>query len=388
MSQVDLLCVSSADWDAPLWTNKQHLMLRLADRGVRVLYVDSLGLRRPILSATDTRRIVKRLLRWRPHAVQVAPNLLRDSPLVVPLHGSPRIDALNKHLLRARIRRNLVAHRLRRPILWTYVPQALDLYDPERFGALVYHCVDRLGSYPGIDSDAFDRAERDLVSAADVVIASSRPLVKHLKSRGASDVVYWPNPADVESFSSVAINADDTGQPVAGFIGALDPNKIDEHLLAGVAERLPHWRFDLVGEGALRTRLPANVHIRGHASRDNLPRVVTRFTAGIIPYAITPYTHGVFPMKVFEYLATGIPVVSTPLPSLLGEVEHVVFAAKIDEFANALEEQTAHRVQTRAGERREYARRYDWGVRTDEALALLNRSAATASERLDRGSTN
>ena len=56
----DIVCVGFADWDTDLWTNQHHLMSRLA-RGNRVLFVESLGLRRPQLAGRDLRRIARRL---------------------------------------------------------------------------------------------------------------------------------------------------------------------------------------------------------------------------------------------------------------------------------------------------------------------------------------
>ena len=43
----DFVVLATADWDHPLWTNKQHTALRLVENGHRVLYVESLGLRPP-----------------------------------------------------------------------------------------------------------------------------------------------------------------------------------------------------------------------------------------------------------------------------------------------------------------------------------------------------
>ncbi len=56
----DIVCVGFADWDTELWTNQHHLMARLAAAN-RVLFVESLGLRRPQLAGRDLRRIARRL---------------------------------------------------------------------------------------------------------------------------------------------------------------------------------------------------------------------------------------------------------------------------------------------------------------------------------------
>ncbi len=183
MRKTDVVCLATADWDAELWTNKQHLMSRLALHGHRVLYVDSLGLRAPALSSRDVRRVVSRLSNWHVTARQVSPQLLRDSPIVLPFSHT-WAQRLNRFLLTNRFKRNFRRYRLRAPVLWTYTPAALQVFNRRDYSALIYHCVDDLGAYPGIDRDSFRRQEAALVATADVCIASSPPWRGHLKRRG------------------------------------------------------------------------------------------------------------------------------------------------------------------------------------------------------------
>ena len=218
----------------------------------------------------------------------------------------------------------------------------------------MYHCVDYVAEYPGVDRTAFEKTERQLVQVADLVIGSSRPFVAHLETLGARDVRYWPNPADTKSFAAAVSEDRNDGPPIAGFAGAIDPHKIDTGLLLGVAESLPEWSFHLVGPGSLDRPLPAKIRSQGYVGRDKLPAIVAGFTRGIIPYALTPYMAGVFPMKVFEYLAAGLPVVSTPLPSLVGEVDYVAFAADVPSFVSAIEVGSGRGIGIRRN-RREYA---------------------------------
>jgi len=375
----DVVCLSSADWDAVLWTNKQHLMSRLAMAGVRVLYIDSLGYRAPRPSRQDTSRIFSRLRAWRPFAHEVERHLYRDSPLVLPFHGSKKSRAVNAWLLTRRLQRNLARRDFDRPVFWTYVPGAVDLYDPKRFRALVYHCVDRLATFPGVDPQAFEEQEARLVEKADLCIASSRQLQKHLEERGARGVLYWPNPADTVSFSAASSRAREDGHVRVGFIGAVQEHKLDVDLLRRCAELRPDWRFELVGpvgiglrETSLRPEdFPPNVHFLGAVDRSSLPSVVSGFDVGIIPYAINHYTASVFPMKVFEYLSAGLPVVATPLPSLVGEIEHVAFASDAEEFVAAVESAARTRDAGRDA-RIEYARPHSWEKRIEQVLDVLN----------------
>jgi glycosyltransferase involved in cell wall biosynthesis len=380
-TDTSLICLSTADWDAPLWTNKQHLMQRLAAAGNDVLYIDSLGLRTPSASAQDASRIVRRLKAWRPFARPVAERVLRDSPLVLPFHGNPAAARLNAKLLKARTRRNEARHGLERPVLWTYTPTAIQIHSPRRHSALVYHCVDDLAAYPGVDRDAFEANERALVQIADVCIASSRPLAAMLRERGAKRVLYWPNPADTRAYAAArAGQPHGRERPVIGFIGAVQEHKLDLDLVRACAELRPDWDWRLVGPVGLgirdsaidRDSFPGNVHFPGGLHRDDLPAAVAGFDAAVIPYRVNDYTISVFPMKVFEYLAAGLPVVSTPLPSLDGEVEHVEFASAPEKFVAALERGLNEDDASARSQRSLYAAAHSWEARTDEAVDLLS----------------
>ena len=100
--------------------------------------------------------------------------MLRDSPLVVPFHGNAAAARVNAALLKARVRRNEARHRLHQPVLWTYTPSAVQIHSPRRHQALVYHCVDDLASYPGVDRTAFEANERRLLEIADVALQMAK----------------------------------------------------------------------------------------------------------------------------------------------------------------------------------------------------------------------
>ena len=80
----DFIVLATADWDHPLWTNKQHTAVSLAVLGHRVLYVESLGLRPPRKGVADLPRILKRLRRVARPPRPVQRGIWVWSPLVLP----------------------------------------------------------------------------------------------------------------------------------------------------------------------------------------------------------------------------------------------------------------------------------------------------------------
>jgi glycosyltransferase involved in cell wall biosynthesis len=396
LSGRDIVCVGFADWDTELWTNQQHLMSRLARKN-RVLFVESLGLRRPQLARRDVRRIFRRLRRAAKLTTVVdGPTVL--SPLVVPLHASTLVRSLNARLLRVQVRRAMRRLGLSEPILWAYVPQAEALLVTVKPALVVYHCVDDMAAQPGIDGPSFRAAEGRFARRADLVLASSPKLRERLRAL-AVNVLYAPNVADTAHFAralrdepiDAALGA--LPEPRIVFTGAVVASKLDMPLIASLARLRPQWSFVLVGPvgpGDPRTDVSElaaspNVHLLGARAYAELPSVLRGAAAGLIPYAINELTTGIFPMKVYEYLAAGLPVLATPLPAL-AEVPEVATAADAEGMAALLDRALAEDSPTQKAARSQAAQAHSWERRLEQiadAIAALADGRAAGRRRAE-----
>jgi glycosyltransferase involved in cell wall biosynthesis len=379
----DIVCVGFADWDTELWTNQHHLMSRLAADN-RVLFVESLGLRQPQLAGKDLKRIARRLRRG------VAPPRAADglhvlAPLVVPLHRFAAVRALNRRLLPWLVRRAVRRLGLERPLLWAYVPQAEALLDVLEPSLVVYHCVDDIAAQPGIDGASFRAAEERFARRADLVLASAPSLATRLRTISAN-VLDAPNVADTALFARalqpgpVDAALDALPRPRVVFTGAVVATKLDVPLLVALARARPDWSFALVGPvgpGDPRTDVSAlaaepNVHLLGARAYGELPGVLRGADAGLIPYARNELTDAIFPMKVYEYLAAGLPVVATQLPSIAG-VEQVATAADAAGLAALLDDALASDDPAARAARSRAAEAHSWDARLAEIAAAIER---------------
>jgi glycosyltransferase involved in cell wall biosynthesis len=377
----DIVCVGSADWATELPINQHQLMGRLA-AGNRVLFVESLGLRRPQLAGRDLRRIWQRLFRGL-RGARPADGLHVLSPLVVPLHHLGPVRRLNRLLLRLQAGRAARKLGMREPILWAYVPQAevlLDVLDPS---LVVYHCVDDVAAQKGVDAESFRAAEERFARRADIVLASAPALAERM--RGLSDnVLYAPNVADTPSFATalepgpVDAVLDSLPRPRLVFQGAIVATKLDLELIAEVATLRPEWSVVLVGPtgagdpGGDLSPLEGqpNIHMVGPRPAAELPAVLRGADAGLIPYAVNDLTRSVFPMKVYEYLAAGLPVLATPLPALAG-VDEVDTVADAGQLVEAAERHFAADTPELRRQRSRDASSHSWENRIDEIEAAL-----------------
>ena len=327
----DVILFSNADWASKYWTNKQHIASRLADRGHRVLYVETIGLRRPGINRIDLGRMGARLRRAVAPIAKVRDNLWVLSPLSIPFgRRHAMVNRFNSLLLFSRIRAWQRTHGVNRPLVWTYHP-----YLPENLtsiGAqkLVYHCADDVGAIPGIDRTAFDLAEHALLSRADVVFTTSHRLQQRCAAVAGPCSHYFGNVADIAHFGSCRTattlppDLKAIPRPRLGYVGSLSNFKVDFRLLDGISAERPQWQIVLIGnerEGQTDPNLAAlarrpNVHLLGWRPYDTLPQYMAGFDVALLPQLINGYTQSMFPMKFFEYAAAGLPIVSTPLEAL------------------------------------------------------------------------
>ena len=383
---MDFVVLATADWDNPLWTNKQQLSSRWGAAGHRVLYIESLGLRRPGMSGRDLRRMGRRLRRAN-RMRQVGPGIWVLSPLVVPLHTSRLVRAINRWWLLLLIRRTMRRIGMEDPVLWTYNPLVLDQLGDLSRSALVYHCVDELAGSPGMPADLIEQKERELCRVADLVIVTAPSLAEGSRS-SARHLEYVPNAADFDLFHRAA-----SGEPVPsdlrlingpriGFFGAISDYKLDSELLEAVFRQRPQWNLVMIGpigDGDPGTRIDslasmANVHFLGPRPRGELPGYLAGFDVCLLPNRLNRYTRHMFPLKYFEYLSAGKPVVMTSLPSL-NEYRHLAYAATNDpsDFIHCIETALAETVDAPIRARRiAEASRHDWNRQAERFVTMVS----------------
>jgi GT2 family glycosyltransferase/glycosyltransferase involved in cell wall biosynthesis len=260
----------------------------------------------------------------------------------------------------------------------------------ERFGwPVVYDCLDEHTGF-GTHGPSTADEEARLLAESDLVVATSRTLFDRVRKERA-DVLRLPNAADVEHFS--ALPARETSplaalaRPVIGYYGAI-ASWFDTEAVRLAAERHPGWSFALVGNthGAELGDLPSmpNVTLLGEVPYAALPSYLTAFDVCTIPFRRTPLTEATNPVKIYEYFATGKPVVARRLPELETYADVVSLYDTPEAFVANLERAVKESVAPgpAADQRRRVARENTWKHRYEalrERLGALPRSANVSS---------
>jgi glycosyltransferase involved in cell wall biosynthesis len=309
------------------------------------------------------------------------------SPLVIPFkHHSLFVRVFNREFLRFSIRRFMRKNSFVDPVVWTYHPFMLDAIDKLATGPIVYHCVDDMSAVPGIDSEGFKMEEERLLRKAKVVFTTSTTLME-MCSKFNDHVYNFPNVVDIDFFGKALENAPipvdlaSIPKPRIGYVGALSDYKVDFPLLLDVAEQRPDWHFVLIGEEAegqdnsivRQLRQMPNVHLLGHRSYQTLPDYLRGFDVGLLPTLINDYTRAMFPMKYFEYLAAGVPVVSTPLDFTRENKAGLVVAEGLEVFIQAIEQQL-ERGRFSKEESSSFVADNTWDARMKKMLGIVERS--------------
>jgi glycosyltransferase involved in cell wall biosynthesis len=242
--------------------------------------------------------------------------------------------------------------------------------------SLVYDCNDAHAAFPGMPRWTRDYQLESFRRANRVVVSSRALRADAVAARGSdADVHFVGNGVDLGAFrrtlATLAPLPPVPGVVRVGYLGAVGP-WFDFELVEALARMRPQWRVVIVGPvlagveaGVARLASLPNVTIEPAVAHEEVPRVLAGFTVGTIPFQRTPLTAGVNPNKLYEYLAAGVPTVSTPFSADLEAGPAVALASNADTFVSACEAFAAARADATsraelAGRAAEAAAKHDW----------------------------
>lgn len=365
-----VICLATQEWDAH-WSVAQQVASRLVPAN-RVIYVE------PFHPPFSWMRRQHRLLKTQrengvPQLREVRPGLTVYRPSSAYLPGNMRLPVAyqwNSGLYRRELLQMMHSLDIREPILWAFFAQTLAVESlPVKL--FVYDCVDDWPSFFSnpVERRWIEKIDAGLTSRADIVFTGSEPLAQ--KKAGTNSRIRVVNHgADIAHFMKAA--APETTEPAdiaslphprIGFVGMIDPLRFDPDLIARLAMNESH-QIVIVGgflNGAEKS-IPAksNVHRLGMKHVSELPAYIKGFDVCTMPYRVNETTRYIFPLKLFEYLATGKPVVATPIPAVELHRDYLHVADSPEAFARAVEEALRDDTKADSERRRRHSLGWDW----------------------------
>jgi glycosyltransferase involved in cell wall biosynthesis len=266
--------------------------------------------------------------------------------------------------------------------VWAYTPMAMPLIDRLDRSLLVHDAMDDLSAFAGA-SPAMRANQERLLAEADVVFTGGRSIHAGIEGRTAAPVHLFPSGVEPEHYATARRHRGERERPVAGYVGVID-ERIDLELVAGLAERLPDWDVQMVGpvfkiEEAALPRA-ANLHYPGMKRYDELPAVMGGFDVALMPFALNEATRSISPTKTLEYLAAGLPVVSTRVPDVVAGYRGVVdLQDDAEGFADACRRVLLHRTSVRDAKVTPLLRLHHWDTIAARMQAHLDEHGDAAA---------
>lgn len=353
-----IIYISSIPWNYS-WHRQQEMMSKMAEAGYLVLFVQ------PVQNG-------------RIHVL--GPEMVKENIWLLTPNGLPyerclsTANGFNSLLATKAISSAMNEMRIENPIIWLDRVHGFDFSAFSKYRT-VYDLVDEILAFGRFrNGKMLLRLENRVLRNADLLLSSSNTLLKRKieQSGRTGECCFLPNGVDTTRFTGS--NKKNRSHIIVGFIGTVGRRRINFSLVHTIAAAHPEWQFVFVGPGTNKDKEKLkgefeNIEVRDAVEGKQIPGTIEQFDVGIIPYnhckADMDY---VFPRKACEYLAAGIPVVSTSLPEVEVLKPYVHTADTAEEFSAAIEYLVGS--NDREANKR-FAAQYDWNFLMSELIKKL-----------------
>ena len=390
----DILFVAMEDWDE-VWRRNQPIAAGFARRFPRrkLLYMGlpidvSHGLRKRSLKP-----LWKALRRPRrlPSPAGFA-NIFLFNPVKWLPSSLPLGQRINRWMERRQLRSAARRAGLRNPVLWLNPHYALHLVGRMGESLVVYDIGDdwsqiKQAQWVRKQTIAEDAA---LCRRADVLIVVSEHL-QRLKSQFSPCVHLVPNGVYIERYSGISHGSvsphpatAEWPHPVLAYTGTIHEERVDLALVEQIAGAYPQATVALIGPSLLdekaTRRLLAHPNIRmpGTFPFEEMPRIMSAFDVCIVPHVVSAFTESLSPLKFYEYLASGLPAVSTAVPGFRDHPDLNYICKNAAEMIEAIGKALREPRHLRA-RRQTAAGGHSWNARMDAIEAAIDNAKRQSS---------
>jgi len=382
-----IICFGGEDWWYHHPHSKAHLMRKFARAGNKVIFVNSISMGLPGLAHKDLLpRIKRKLGSYSKLARQTEDGITVVSPASLPFFGSATARKLNRQMIGAQIRKLAQSRGLTKPILWIAIPTAAEMIGAFDESAIIYQVSDKYDANTmdhATDPALIRKLHEQAIDRADLVFYSGRKLFDEA-TRGRDHSYLLEQGVDYERWSkvttlSIAPEIDKIPHPRLGYFGAIEPWLVDQELIKREARERPSWQWIFIGNrsrGIEIEDLP-NTHFLPPVQYEELPAYAAGFDVCVLPWeteqAFTSYGSAI---KVREYLASGKPVVISPLPEYepMGDVLRI--ARSRDEFLRLVEDALNENDESASAKRQAAVASGTWDARAEWVSGLIEKTLA------------
>ncbi|GGH10825.1 glycosyltransferase [Mucilaginibacter phyllosphaerae] len=390
----NILCISGTEWNGNYIKAVVELMKVLADTN-NVLFVENAYTYKDALKgvsdkdAIDFKKVFGLKSRIRTLQTDGGGTVhILFPPLVFPVNFLPAgglyntLLKFNAWLLRRVVQKALKKLNMQHNLInFTSFNPAMGLMNGHAFGekTLIYHCYDEIkGAHSWLSRHGL-RLEAGVMKIADAVIVTSQGLYES-KNALCKQCFIVKNAVKVDLFKKGFNRLPNPGKKVVGYIGTID-DRSDYNILQHLFTGMPDAEFVFVGrilsdKGLAILKKYPNVKIEGPKMPDQLPAYLQSFSAGIIPFVKDDLTRGIYPMKINEYLAAGLPVVSTAFGDIADFTGLIKITDDKETFLQYVRSEIAEDSAEKRRERLKTAENNTWDKRAEEISNVIEQVEA------------
>lgn len=379
-----IICFGGEDWWYHHPHSKNHLMRRFARASNKVIFVNSISMGLASVKSKDlVPRITRKLKSYAKLARTTEEGITVVSPAVIPFFGSRAVTVVNRRLLTTQIAGLARRRGLSRPILWIAIPTAIEVVGRMNESLVIYHVSDKYDANTmdhATDPAFIRKLHQQAIEVADLIFYSSRKLLAEA-THGLEKSHLLEQAVDFEHWSSVgrdnpaiAPEVDHLPRPRLGYFGAIEPWLIDQDLIRQAARQRPDWNWVFIGNKSrgLEIERLSNVHFLPPVPYQDLPHYAAGFDVCVLPWNTeVPFTSYGSAIKVREYLASGKPVVISPLPEYETMSSVLRIGRTRDQFLELVAEALGEEGTVAAKARQDAVRNGTWDARAEWVSDLI-----------------
>ena len=210
--------------------------------------------------------------------------------------------------------------------------------------------------------------EQELIQQVDCVVYTAKPLADSIPRKAH----YLPNGVPFAHFAKpghLPSEYKNIPKPIAVYVGAIE-YWFDFGLVEQLAKNMPDVSFVCIGPAKEQTSTLKNVHFLGPRPYSEVPNYLQFANVGLIPFDVKHYPdliHNVNPLKLYEYMASGLPVVSTRWK----EIENIASPAHLCNTLEDFESGIRKALKSNGFTEQNFAKSFDWSTRAAQLLNIL-----------------
>lgn len=381
MKQFDIICCSTDNWD-DVWRRRQHVCQELSKRD----WVDKILFVEPAI-------LVWNIFRSKSFSIFTDAGRLRKindkiyvyRPLwLIPFVRFKIVRDINLYIYLMQVRLKIRLLKLINMISWFSHPMYVVIAG--KFGEEIvwYDCTDDWSEMPAITeqmSGILKKQQKIMLKNADIVTAVSKSLYDNARLLNSNSHLV-PNGVDVANCEihksakkSIPNDMHAINKPILGYIGTIWEDRMDFELIEYIAKKRKEW--SLVFVGPITVNLKSNfksidnVYFLGQKSYNDLAVYINNFDVCVIPHKKNKMTENMNPIKLFEYFASGKPIVSTDIAGARDYSDVIMIANSKEEFVSMCENVFMEKDVFKK-KRLQYAIDNSWNKRVNQIESIIN----------------